>query len=132
MGNVYSRSKISQRPRDLRGDAMKEVKKTGKKEKEGREEVRRQQGPPSRRGASERPRPGRERTLGPSRDLQARHRRRALKVGHNQTMKTLKVEVGQPEVLRVGGQQKTTAWRSPPSRGSLVWGSAVPGVRALI
>lgn len=98
---------------------MKEVKKTGKKEKEGREEVRRQQGPPSRRGASERPRPGREHTLGLSRDLQACHSRRALKVGRNQIVKTLKVEMGRPGVLGVGGQQKETALRSPPSQGSL-------------
>lgn len=98
---------------------MKEVKKTGKKEKEGREEVRRQQGPPSRRGARERPRPGQERTLGLRRDLQDRRRRRALKGGHNQTLRTSKVEEGRPGVLGAGGRQKVPALRSAPWRASL-------------
>lgn len=76
-------------------------KRWKKRQKEGRKEVRRQQGPPSRRGASERPRQGRERTwpisggadaLGRHGDLRAGHRKRALKVGHNWTVRTLNTE----------------------------------------
>ena len=80
---------------------LRKEKRWEKRQKEGREEVRRQQGPPSRRGASERPRQGRERTwpisggadaLGRSGDLRAGRRRRAFKVGHYRTVRTLNTE----------------------------------------
>ena len=58
MLSMHSRSKTPQRQVRRRWERRKD----GKKRQEGREEVRRQQGPPSRRGASERPRQGRERT----------------------------------------------------------------------
>lgn len=62
MRTTYSSSKLSIDQETRKVTPGKKGKKTGEEEKEGRKEVRRQQGPPSRRGASERPRPRRERT----------------------------------------------------------------------
>lgn len=86
----------------------------------------RQQGPPSRRGASERPRPGRERTWpilggadapGRSGDLRGGHRRRALKVGYSWSARTLDAGMGRP-----GGP-----WELGYSRRRQIWARHPPG-----
>lgn len=102
MRTTYSKGARHPRDKDTAKATLGKEKKWERK-KEGREEVSRQQGPPSRRGASERPRPGRERTWpilggadapGRSGDLRGGHRRRGLKVGYSWSARTLDAGMG--------------------------------------